>query len=99
MNIQRIISKIREQLKNFGVINISMTQHNKLKGKSVADSEDGSILDALRSSLRFKNVSLIITHLYLAIVISYKLMFYTNHIVCLSTDAMPRDFERTERAQ
>nr|XP_017231975.1 PREDICTED: Fanconi anemia group D2 protein isoform X1 [Daucus carota subsp. sativus] len=56
MNIQRIISKIREQLKNFGVSNISMTQHNKLKGKSVADNVDGSILDALRSSLRFKNM-------------------------------------------
>ncbi|KAK1374178.1 Fanconi anemia group D2 protein-like [Heracleum sosnowskyi] len=56
MNIQRIISKIREQLKNFGVSNLSMTQHNKLKGKSVADNVDGSILDALRSSLRFKNM-------------------------------------------
>ncbi|KAL8114818.1 hypothetical protein AgCh_021606 [Apium graveolens] len=56
MNIQRIISKIREQLKNFGVYNLSMTQHNKLKGKSVADNVDGSILDALRSSLRFKNM-------------------------------------------
>lgn len=56
MNAQRIISKIREQLKNFGVSNTSMTQHNKFKGKSVADNVDSSILDALRSSLRFKNM-------------------------------------------
>lgn len=100
MNIQRIISKIREQLRSFGSSNLSMTQHNKLKGKSVADNVDGSILDALRSSLRFKNVSLFIAHLYLAIVISYNCSCFTYITLCASpTDSMPRDYERTERPQ
>lgn len=67
MNAQKIISKIREQLKNFGVSNTSMTQHNKFKGKSVADNVDSSILDALRSSLRFKNVGLFIMYVDSAI--------------------------------
>lgn len=100
MNIQRIISRIREQLKNFGASNLSMTQHNKLKGKSVGNNVDGSILDALRSSLRFKNVSLFTTHLHLAIVISYNCSCFTYITLCATpTDAMPRDFERTERPQ
>lgn len=97
MNIQRIISKIREQLKNFGVSNISMTQHNKLKGKSVADNVDGSILDALRSSLRFKNVSLFVTHLYLVNLISRNCSCFIYILCTPPTDAMPRDFERTKR--
>ncbi|KAA8544885.1 hypothetical protein F0562_019717 [Nyssa sinensis] len=54
-NAQRIISQIREQLKFIGV-NTRMVQPSKLKGKSVVDNAEASILDAFRSSLRFKNI-------------------------------------------
>lgn len=55
-NVGRIISQIREQLKFVGFSNSRAMQQKKLKGKSHMDSSEASILDALRSSLRFKNV-------------------------------------------
>ncbi|KAL0422024.1 UNVERIFIED_CONTAM: Fanconi anemia group D2 protein [Sesamum latifolium] len=55
-NARRIISKIREQLKFVGASQARASQCNKLKGKSVIDNTEASILDALRSSLRFKNM-------------------------------------------
>jgi len=56
VNVRRIISQIREQLKFVGLSNSRALQHNKLKGKSQVNNTEASILDALRSSLRFKNV-------------------------------------------
>lgn len=56
-NVRRIISHIRQHLKFVGVSNSRASQQNKLKGKSLVDNSEASILDALRSSLRFKNVS------------------------------------------
>ncbi|KAL5739450.1 hypothetical protein ACOSQ2_028630 [Xanthoceras sorbifolium] len=55
-NVRRIISHIRGHLKFIGVSNSRATQQNKLKGKSLVDNSEASILDALRSSLRFKNM-------------------------------------------
>ncbi|GLT94035.1 hypothetical protein SLE2022_117980 [Rubroshorea leprosula] len=55
-NIRRIISRIREQLKFVGMSNSHGTERGKLKGKLVVDNKEASILDALRSSLRFKNI-------------------------------------------
>lgn len=55
-NIRRIISHIREQLKFVGVSNSRAMQQGKLKGKSHSKSTEASVLEALRSSLRFKNV-------------------------------------------
>ncbi|TXG57764.1 hypothetical protein EZV62_015593 [Acer yangbiense] len=55
-NVRRIISHIRGDLKFVGVSNYRSTQQNKLKGKSLVDNSEASILDALRSSLRFKNM-------------------------------------------
>ncbi|PON88034.1 Fanconi anaemia protein FANCD [Trema orientale] len=55
-NVGRIISQIREQLKFVGLSNSRAMQQKKLKGKSHMDSSEASILDALRSSLRFKNM-------------------------------------------
>lgn len=60
MNVGRIVSQVREQLKFVGSSNSHIAKHKKLKGKSVAASNEACILDALRSSLRFKNVSDII---------------------------------------
>ncbi|XP_062170326.1 uncharacterized protein LOC133876038 [Alnus glutinosa] len=56
VNVRRIISQIREQLKFVGLSNSRALQHNKLKGKSQVNNTEASILDALRSSLRFKNL-------------------------------------------
>ena len=56
VNVWRIISQIREQLKFVGVSNSRASQNSKIKGKSLVNNTDASILDALRSSLRFKNV-------------------------------------------
>lgn len=56
-NSRRIISKIREQLKFIGSSHFASQDKNKLKGKSLLDSTDASILDTLRSGLRFKSVS------------------------------------------
>ncbi|XP_062107055.1 uncharacterized protein LOC133818291 [Humulus lupulus] len=55
-NVGRIISQIREQLKFVGLSNACAMQQKKLKGKSHKDSSEAFILDALRSSLRFKNM-------------------------------------------
>ncbi|EFH46527.1 hypothetical protein ARALYDRAFT_915332 [Arabidopsis lyrata subsp. lyrata] len=54
-NVRRIISQIREQLKFTGMSQPCASQ-NKLKGKVPACNAEGSILHALRSSLRFKNI-------------------------------------------
>ncbi|KAM3696898.1 hypothetical protein ACB094_06G074000 [Castanea mollissima] len=56
VNVWRIISQIREQLKFVGVSNSRASQHSKIKGKSLVNNTEASILDALRSSLRFKNL-------------------------------------------
>ncbi|XP_073107701.1 uncharacterized protein [Elaeis guineensis] len=55
-NVRRIISQIREQVKFVGVVDSRAARNKKLKGKSLAHSTEASILDALRSSLRFKNI-------------------------------------------
>ncbi|XP_071936752.1 uncharacterized protein [Coffea arabica] len=55
-NARRIISKIREQLKFLGLSTVMATQHSKLKGKVVANNADALVLDALKSSIRFKNM-------------------------------------------
>ncbi|KAL8061718.1 hypothetical protein ABFX02_02G103500 [Erythranthe guttata] len=55
-NSRRIISKIREQLKFVGASHTQISQNSKLKGISVVHNTEASILDALRSSLRFKNI-------------------------------------------
>ncbi|WZZ79045.1 hypothetical protein YC2023_099617 [Brassica napus] len=54
-NVRRIISQIRQQLKFTGISQPCASQ-NKLKGKAPAYNSEGSILHALRSSLRFKNI-------------------------------------------
>ncbi|VVB01104.1 unnamed protein product [Arabis nemorensis] len=54
-NVRRIISQIREQLKFTGMSQ-PCASHNKLKGKVPAYDTEGSLLHALRSSLRFKNI-------------------------------------------
>lgn len=55
LNVRRIIYQIRTQLKFIGLSNSRAMQHKKLKGKALVDSSEASILDALKSSLRFKN--------------------------------------------
>lgn len=55
-NVRRIISQIREQVKLVGVVDSRAARNKRLKGKSLADSTEASILHTLRSSLRFKNV-------------------------------------------
>nr|XP_011467650.1 PREDICTED: Fanconi anemia group D2 protein [Fragaria vesca subsp. vesca] len=56
LNVRRIISQIRAKLKFVGVSSHHVLQQSKLKGKSRVDNSEASILDALRSSLRFKNI-------------------------------------------
>lgn len=56
-NVGRIISQIREQLKFVGVPDPRASGNKWLKGKSVAGAPEALILEALRSSLHFKNVS------------------------------------------
>ncbi|KAJ4980681.1 hypothetical protein NE237_031518 [Protea cynaroides] len=55
-NVRRIISQIREQLKFVGVPDCRSAHHRKIKGKALADNSEGLILEALRSTLRFKNL-------------------------------------------
>ncbi|KAJ9541107.1 hypothetical protein OSB04_027613 [Centaurea solstitialis] len=55
-NARRIISQFREQYKMVGVFDSRSSQHNKLKGKSVVNNAEASVLDALGSSLRFKSI-------------------------------------------
>ncbi|XP_065854145.1 uncharacterized protein [Euphorbia lathyris] len=52
-NVRRIIRQIREQLNFVGISNYQATQH---RGKALVDSTEASILDALRTTLLFKNV-------------------------------------------
>jgi Fanconi anemia group D2 protein len=75
VNVRRIISQIREQLKFVGVSNSRASQHNKLKGKSLVNNAEASILDALRSSLRFKNVCSL-----LYCVLRFSISLYVFHI-------------------
>ncbi|XXG66038.1 hypothetical protein AAC387_Pa05g3593 [Persea americana] len=56
VNVRRIISQIREQLRFVGMPDPRAARNKKLKGKSLAGNADASILEALRSSLRFKNI-------------------------------------------
>ncbi|XP_050224331.1 uncharacterized protein LOC126674021 isoform X2 [Mercurialis annua] len=56
-NVRRIISQIRHQLKFIGLSsNSHATQNQKLKGKSLVENTDAYVLDALRTSLLFKNM-------------------------------------------
>ncbi|KAJ3669971.1 hypothetical protein LUZ60_010295 [Juncus effusus] len=55
-NVRRIISQIRENLKFSAPIDKNALRNKKLKGKCTINSTDAAILDALRSSLRFKNM-------------------------------------------
>ncbi|CAN0890521.1 Fanconi anemia group D2 protein homolog [Linum grandiflorum] len=55
-NVRRIIHQIREQLKFLGLSRSLASQQSKHKGKLVVDDTESSILDALRSSLLFKNM-------------------------------------------
>ncbi|XP_042478961.1 Fanconi anemia group D2 protein homolog isoform X2 [Macadamia integrifolia] len=55
-NVRRIISQIREQLKFVGVPDSRSVRGKKLKGKALVDNTESLILEALRSSLRFKNL-------------------------------------------
>ncbi|KAL5977478.1 hypothetical protein ACLOJK_021825 [Asimina triloba] len=56
VNAGRIIAQIRELLIFTSMLDPRAARNKKLKGKSVADNADASILEALRSSLRFKNI-------------------------------------------
>ncbi|MQM08393.1 hypothetical protein Taro_041249 [Colocasia esculenta] len=55
-NVGRIISQIREQLRFVGMADPRASRSKQLKGKSVAGGTEALILEALRSSLRFKNI-------------------------------------------
>ncbi|XP_010532525.1 PREDICTED: Fanconi anemia group D2 protein homolog isoform X2 [Tarenaya hassleriana] len=55
-NVRRIISQIREQLRFTTRLSKPCATQSKLKGKLPVDNCEGSILHALRSSLRFKNI-------------------------------------------
>ncbi|KAL4577980.1 hypothetical protein LXL04_014095 [Taraxacum kok-saghyz] len=54
-NARRIISQFREQYKMVGVFDTPAQQY-KHKGKSVINNVEASVLDALGSSFRFKNI-------------------------------------------
>lgn len=71
-NTRRIISHIRHQLKLVGASNVWTTQQRKMKGKSVVNNAEASILDALRTSFRFNKVGFTISiSLYLIISLSH----------------------------
>ncbi|CAN1160306.1 Fanconi anemia group D2 protein [Linum perenne] len=55
-NARRIIHQIREQLKFLGLSSSLASQQSKHKGKLLVDNTESSILEALRSSLLFKNM-------------------------------------------
>nr|GMD01322.1 Fanconi anemia group D2 protein homolog isoform X2 [Ipomoea batatas] len=55
-NTRRIISHIREQLKLVGGFSYHATQQGKMKGKSIVNDGEASVLDALRSSLQFNKI-------------------------------------------
>ncbi|XP_047315356.1 Fanconi anemia group D2 protein homolog [Impatiens glandulifera] len=54
-NARRVITQVREHLKLVG-LSTGPTQNNKLKGMLPVDNVEASILDTLRSSLRFKSI-------------------------------------------
>ncbi|OVA07427.1 hypothetical protein BVC80_8713g9 [Macleaya cordata] len=56
VNARRIISQIRDQLKFIGGSDSHTARGKKLKGKSRVDNSEALVLEALRSSLRFKNI-------------------------------------------
>ncbi|KAI3939421.1 hypothetical protein MKW98_022289 [Papaver atlanticum] len=56
VNAGRIISQIRKHLKFIGVTDSRSARGKKLKGKSQVDNYEALVLEALRSSLRFKNI-------------------------------------------
>lgn len=55
-NAWQIIAEIREQLKFIGFSSSRATENNKLKGKVNVYNAEASIINALKSSLQFKNV-------------------------------------------
>ncbi|KAI3921745.1 hypothetical protein MKX01_005434 [Papaver californicum] len=56
VNAGRIISQIRKHLKFIGGTDSRSARGKKLKGKSQVDNYEALVLEALRSSLRFKNI-------------------------------------------
>ncbi|RZC45948.1 hypothetical protein C5167_038896 [Papaver somniferum] len=56
VNAGRIISQIRQHLKFIGGTDSRSARGKKLKGKSQVDNYEALVLEALRSSLRFKNI-------------------------------------------
>ncbi|XP_010247495.1 PREDICTED: Fanconi anemia group D2 protein [Nelumbo nucifera] len=55
-NVRRIISQIRQQLKFVSVPDPRTARSKKLKGQSLMNNTEASILEAFQSSLRFKNI-------------------------------------------
>lgn len=97
-NVRRIISHVRQHLKFVGVSSSRALQQNKLKGKSVMDNSEVSILDALRSSLRFKNVSLMSVYLFMFLECRPPVNVACVLLLCY-IDALSGDFKRTEQPQ
>lgn len=98
-NVRRIISQIRAKLKFVGVSNHHASQQSKLKGKSRVDNTEASILDALRSSLRFKNVCFLpVIHATTFVIIELLFFFFASKIAYfrLYVDTVSGDFERLE---
>lgn len=96
LNVHRIISGIREQLKFLG-ISSSRAQRGERKGKSLVDNTEASILDALRSSLLFKNVCVYVLCCIVGVrVCVYSHLYKHCYLLLLFLDAMPRDFEGIE---
>lgn len=95
LNIRRIIYQIRAQLKFIGLSNSRAMQHNKLKGKALVDSSEASILGALKSSLHFKNVYIVVSYASFQINLMLFCLFLTLGVCCMA-DTLPGDFERTE---
>lgn len=94
VNVRVIIMHIREQLKFLGVSHAPSSQHTKGKGKAHVDNTEASVLDALRSSLRFKNVSPCFSCFVL--IISHFLILCSFLCPLSSLDTMSRDLKRAE---
>ncbi|XP_020599802.1 Fanconi anemia group D2 protein homolog isoform X2 [Phalaenopsis equestris] len=87
-NAGRIITQIRDQLKFIVAVDPCSARNKKLKEKSIAENTEVSIFDALRSSLRFKNIlceavlkelkSLDQSRLHKAIDIWFLMLIYSN---------------------
>lgn len=96
-NARRIIAEIREQLKFVGFSNVRVTQGNKLKGKLNVENVEASILNALKSSLRFKNVNSTF-HLHqmlLIFCVYWSFNLQNESSLFLLSDTLPRDTKRT----